>query len=153
MGLARVVLDREEQFRHRLIEVPPEEVRQSDSIVSRPNSGTRTKTQRRLDALDRCVRLAGKIAEGTTDVPTARTARVQRQCAIDQCDPDADVFAEIGQCESGIGQDARVIQRGGGLRSFLGKTGTAQSHIQCFLAERPVFRVGIPWGMGTPLCQ
>src|SRR5215469_5045621 len=59
--------------------------------------------------LDRDAGLAGPNPEDTADVPATREIRVERQGTIDQRYHRADVLAEIGQCEGGIRQRARVV--------------------------------------------
>jgi hypothetical protein len=53
--------------------------------------------------LDRVVRLPSPQHEDAADVPAAREARVERQRTADQRYHCADVLAEIGEREGGIG--------------------------------------------------
>jgi hypothetical protein len=55
---ARILLHREEQFRHGLIEPPSQEMRLAYQRKRRANAGARTETQRGLGTLDREVGLA-----------------------------------------------------------------------------------------------
>src|SRR5215831_7855443 len=73
---ARILLDREEQFRHGLIEPPSQEMRLAYQRKRRANAGARTEPQRGLGTLDRRVGLAGEKPENAADVPTARKIRV-----------------------------------------------------------------------------
>src|SRR5208282_3177714 len=73
---AGILLDREEQLRHRLIEAPAEEMGVAYLQERRADPGARTEAQRGLDMLDRDVGLACPIPEGAADVPAAREARV-----------------------------------------------------------------------------
>src|SRR5439155_25120224 len=49
------------------------------------------------------------IPAGCADVPAARETRIKRQRPIDQRHHRADVLAEIGQRESGIRKDRRIV--------------------------------------------
>lgn len=78
----RIVLHREKEFCHGLIEPPSEEMREADLKERRANSFAGTEAQRNFDMLDRNVGLACPIPEDTADVPPAREARVERQGTI-----------------------------------------------------------------------
>jgi hypothetical protein len=60
---ARILLDREEELRHRLIEAPAEEMRIAYYRERVADSGTRAEAQRSLGTLDRDVGLACPIPE------------------------------------------------------------------------------------------
>src|SRR5215472_8583640 len=106
---ARVLLDREKQFRHRLSETPTKKMRGSYYLEGRADPGARTESQRSLGMLDRDVELAGPIPEYAANEPAAGVIRVERQGTIDQRHHRADVLAEIGKPLGGMHQDAWVI--------------------------------------------
>jgi hypothetical protein len=58
---AWILLNREEQLRHRLIEAPAEEMRGAYLMERRADPGARTETPRGLEVLDSGVGLGGKI--------------------------------------------------------------------------------------------
>src|SRR5262249_24564136 len=105
--IAWVLLDREEQLRHGLIEAPAEEMRIAYCYERRADAGAGTEAQRGLEMLDRDVGLARQVPEYTAYVPTARVVRVNRQGTVDQRHHGADVHAEIGQRFGGIREDPR----------------------------------------------
>src|SRR5262249_933712 len=106
---ARILLDRKEQFRHGFIEAPSQEMRLAYQRMRRTNAGARTEPQRGLGVLDREVRVAREKPEDTADVPTSRKIRVEREGTIDQRYHCVDVLAEIGQGESGIDNNVRIV--------------------------------------------
>src|ERR1051326_1225667 len=59
--------------------------------------------------LDREIMLTGVQPENAALKPTARIARVERKCAIDQPDHRTEVLAESRQHDGGVGEDARVV--------------------------------------------
>src|SRR6516165_5843255 len=61
--------------------------------------------------LDREIMLTGPQPEDAAQKPAAGEARGYRQGAVDQRDHGANILAEIGEYESGVGQDARVVRR------------------------------------------
>jgi hypothetical protein len=65
--VARILLDRQKQFRDRLIEVPTKEMRGSDHMESRADAGAQTELQCGFDMPDRDVGLARPIPEHATD--------------------------------------------------------------------------------------
>src|SRR5215472_12908739 len=67
--VAWVLLEREEQLWHGLFEAPAEEMRLAYSDERRADAGARTEAQRGLVMLDRDVRLARPIPQGTAEVP------------------------------------------------------------------------------------
>ena len=79
------------------METPAVEMRGAYYKERRAAAGTRTEAQRGLDVLDRNVGLARPLPEDAAEVPAAGVVRVERQCAINQCDHGADVLAEIRQ--------------------------------------------------------
>src|SRR5215471_3764671 len=92
--LAGILLDREEEFRHGLVEAPSEKMRAAYCEERLADAGAGTEPQRGLDMLDRDVRLARPDPEAAADVPAARIVRVERQGAVDQRNHRADVLAE-----------------------------------------------------------
>ena len=107
---ARILLDREEQFRHRLIKAPAEEMRACRLYTS--DAPIRARGLRRSAASTCSIAMSGWPAhspENAADGPAAGVVRVERQRTVDQRDHRADVLAEIGQREGGIRQDARVV--------------------------------------------
>src|SRR5262249_18626588 len=95
--IARIVLDRDEQFRHRLMETPAVEMRGAYYKERRAAAGTRTEAQRGLDMLDRNVGFARPLPEDAAEVPAAGVVRVERQGTVDQRHHSVDVLAEIRQ--------------------------------------------------------
>src|SRR5580700_5463789 len=89
-----ILLDREQEFRHCLIKTPAEELREAYICERRTDSGSGAEVQRGLEMLDRDVGIARPHSEGAADVPTAREARVERECAVDQRHHGADVLTE-----------------------------------------------------------
>ena len=77
-GLAHVLLDREEQLWHCLIEASAGQKRHADNGEGRTYSGAGTEAQRGLDMLDRDVGLASPIPEGAAEEPPPRVVRVKR---------------------------------------------------------------------------
>src|ERR1700738_521507 len=73
------------------------------------DSGAGVETKRGPQMLDRDVRLARKIPENAADEPPACEIRVERQSAVDQRYHRADVLPEIGERESDLRQDTRVV--------------------------------------------
>jgi len=99
---ARIVLDREEQFWHSLVEALTEEVCAAQYKKRRADPGARTEPQRHIDMIDRDIRLTRPKPEKTADTPAASLVWVECQCAIDQPYRGADVVAERGQHQGGI---------------------------------------------------
>jgi len=116
---ARIVLDREEECRHCLIEAPAEEMCAAHCKKGHADGRTRAEPQRGLDVLEREVGLTCSQPKIAADLPAACEARVQRQCTIDQCHHRADVLTEIAERRGGIRQDAGVIA--GDLEGALGE--------------------------------
>src|SRR5271167_3283604 len=106
---ARILLDREEQFRHRLFEAPAEETRGPYLKKRVADPGAGTESQRGLDMLDCNVRLACISPEDTADVPAIGVVRVERQRTVDQRHHGADVLSKKSEREGGMRQDARVV--------------------------------------------
>jgi hypothetical protein len=117
---ARVVLDCEQQLWDGLIQSPSEEMRAAYQ-GERHTAGAWAEAQRSFEMLDRDVGLARPKPQDAADTAAPREARVKRQCAIHQCHHRADVLAEIGQRQGGIGKDARVIA--GHLQGSLANAG------------------------------
>jgi hypothetical protein len=106
--VARMFLDREEQLWHRLIEAPSVERRGAYNKERRADAGAGL----RRSAPSTCsIAMSGWPAYSLRVplMPPAREARVERQCAVEQCNHRADIFAQIGQRGGGIRQDARVV--------------------------------------------
>ncbi len=61
--------------------------------------------------LDREIVLTGKGPDKTAQKPAAGIAWVERQRALNQPDHGADILAEKGQHQGGVGEDARVVLR------------------------------------------
>ena len=114
-----IFLDREEQFRHRLIEAPTKQMRAAHCKKGHADASTRAEPQRGLDVLKREVELTRPQPKIAADLPAPCEARVQRQCTIDQCHHRADVLTEIAERRGGIRQDAGVIA--GDLEGALGE--------------------------------
>src|SRR6516165_722632 len=108
LRVAWIPLDREEQFRHCLIEAPVGEMRGAYYGKRAADAGAGTEAQRGFDVFDRDVGLARPSPEDAADVPAAGVARVECQRAVDQPHHSADILAEIGQCLGSIRQDARI---------------------------------------------
>src|SRR5215472_15803162 len=68
----RIILDRHEQLRYRLLEAAAEAMRGADCIERCADAGAGTKAQRDFDMLDRDVGLARKQSECAADMPAAR---------------------------------------------------------------------------------
>ena len=62
-GMARVFLDRAEQFRHRLVEPPVDEICRANPHERRAHARARAEAQRGLDMLDRNIGLTGPNPE------------------------------------------------------------------------------------------
>src|SRR6516225_7078735 len=107
--VARILLDRQEKFRHRLIKAPSEEMCGAYYHERSANTGAWAETQSGFDMLDRDVRLARPKPYIAADEPAAGEIRIERQCAVDQRHHGADVLAEIGQRDGGIRQGDRVV--------------------------------------------
>src|SRR5215472_9780301 len=106
-----ILLDREAEVRHRLIEAPAKEMRYAHCKARRPDSGARAEPQRRLEMLDRNVGPARPIPEGAADVPAACVIRIERQGTVNQLDHYVDILAEIGKRMGCIREDARIVAR------------------------------------------
>jgi hypothetical protein len=104
-----LLLDREEQLGHSLVETPTVEICGAEIRARRADADARTEAQRGFKMLDRNVRLARPNPEEAADVPTAGVVRIQRRRMVNQCYLGSDILAEIGQREGGIGQDGRVV--------------------------------------------
>jgi len=74
--VARILLDREEQFRHGLIEAPSRTMRRANDNERCADPGARTKPERRLGMSDRDVGLARPHSNVAADVPTTCEIRV-----------------------------------------------------------------------------
>src|SRR6516162_7271864 len=75
----------------------------------RADAGSRAEAQRGLEMFDRDVGLARPTSEDATDVPAAREIWIEGQSTVNQCHHGPDVLAEIGKCERGIRQNARIV--------------------------------------------
>src|SRR5271166_7140004 len=118
----RIVLDREQELRHSLIEAQTQEMVGTDYLVGHAvGVGTRAETQGGLDVLDRDVGLARPMSENAADVPPSSEAGVERQRMIDQRYHGADVLAEIRQRLGGICKNARIVASD--LQGAAGKVG------------------------------
>jgi|HubBroStandDraft_6_1064221.scaffolds.fasta_scaffold33304_5 hypothetical protein len=106
---ARIVLDRQEQFRHGLLEPPSQEMRLAYQRKRSADAGARAEPQRGFGMLDREVGVARKKPENAADMPTPCKIRVQRKGTIDQRNHCADILAEIGQGEGGIDNNLRIV--------------------------------------------
>jgi hypothetical protein len=93
--VAWIVLDREAQLRHGLIEAPSEEMRCAYLKERRADAGAGAEAQRGFEMLDRDVGLARKQSQGAADVPAAREIRVEREGAVSQRHHGTDILAEI----------------------------------------------------------
>jgi len=78
-------------------------------VVRRADADAGTEAQRGYKMLDRDVGLARPNPEEAADMPAAGVVRIPRQGMLNQSYHRADVFAEIGQREGGIRQDAWVV--------------------------------------------
>src|SRR6516162_10578663 len=107
--VARILLDRQEKFRHRLIEAPSEEMCGAYYHERSAGTGARAKTQSGFDMLDRDVGLARPKPDIAADEPAAGEIRIERQGAVDQRHHGADVLAKIGQRKGGICEDDRIV--------------------------------------------
>src|SRR5438034_1459080 len=96
---ARILLHREEQLRHRLIEATSEEMRATYYRERVPDAGAGTKPQCGFCMLDRDVGLARPVPERSADGPATSIAWVERQGTVDQRHHGVDVLAEIAQRE------------------------------------------------------
>jgi hypothetical protein len=76
MRQARIFLDREQQFRHGLIEAPADEMRGTYYQERRADAGTGTEAQRGVDVLDRDVGPARPPSKDAADNPTAGVVRL-----------------------------------------------------------------------------
>src|SRR5271156_4332280 len=72
---ARIVLNREEEFRHSLVEPTAEEVCAAQYEQRRASSGARTEPQRHIGMIDRNIRRARPESEKATDSPAAGGGR------------------------------------------------------------------------------
>ena len=81
---ARILLNRQEQFRRGLFEAPAEEVSATEYSERRAGAGTGTKAQRGFDMFDRNIGLACPIPKSATYRPAARKARVECQGTVHQ---------------------------------------------------------------------
>jgi hypothetical protein len=72
LRVARILLDRKEQFRHCLIELPAEEMRGAYHTERRADPGAGTEAQRGFAMLDRDVQLARAPSEEAAVMPAAR---------------------------------------------------------------------------------
>ena len=66
-------------------------------------------TQRALSVLDRGFELSRRTPQGAADVPTAREARVERECTIDQRHHRADVLSEERERDPNYGGPALAL--------------------------------------------
>src|SRR6516162_8599764 len=73
--VARILLDRQEKFRHRLIEAPSEEMCGAYYHERSAGTGARAKTQSGFDMLDRDVGLARPKPDIAADEPAAGNVR------------------------------------------------------------------------------
>src|SRR5689334_11484943 len=89
---AWILLDREEQLRHGLIEASAVQMCRAYCGHRRTDPGTGTETQRGFDMGNRDVGLARPTPEETTDVPATREIRVECQGTVNQRDHGADVL-------------------------------------------------------------
>src|SRR5438067_11710959 len=60
---------------------------------------------------DRQIGLTGIYPHKAAPKPATGEARVERQRSVDEPDHCTNIFAELSQRESGIGEDARVVLR------------------------------------------
>src|SRR5689334_15750078 len=91
---ARILLDREDQLRHRLAEAPSQEMRLAYYGQRCADPGARAQPERGLDMADGDVGLARLHPEDAADVPTAREIRVEGEGTIDQRHHRIDVLAK-----------------------------------------------------------
>src|SRR5215469_5190012 len=106
---ARILLDREHEFRHCFIEPPSQEMRLAYYSERRADPSARAEPQRGLAILDRKVGLAREKPENGADVPTACKIRVECEGTIDQRDHGADILAEIASGEGDIDNGVRIV--------------------------------------------
>jgi hypothetical protein len=90
----RIVLDRQEQFRHGLLEPPSQEMRLAYQRKRSADAGARAEPQRGFGMLDREVGVARKKPENAADMPTPCKIWVQRKGTIDQRNHCADILAD-----------------------------------------------------------
>src|SRR5215469_6571463 len=150
---ARIFLDREDEFRHRLIEAPSKKMRCAQYSERRTDPGAWAEPQRGLDMRDRRIGLARVQPEGGTAVPAACKIRVESERTIDQRDHRPYVFAEIGECLGGIRQSARIIS--GKLEGSSGEIDTLPTvdrrSIAPTVKEQPITAERGPGESGTIL--
>jgi hypothetical protein len=106
---AWIFLDREEQFRYRLIEAPSEEMRGAYHAELGADARARSEAQRSFGVLDRTVGPARVQTLDAADVPTARIARIECKGTVNQRHHRPDVLAEKGQRAGGSRQYARIV--------------------------------------------
>src|SRR5262249_18290043 len=93
---ARIVLDREKQVRHSLIEAWRKELGELDQIGGRADTCARIEARCAIEQLDGDIRPPCPHLEQTGDMPAAREVWVERQRSVDQSQHRADVLAEVG---------------------------------------------------------
>src|SRR5438105_11078792 len=84
LRVAGILLDREEEFRHSLVEPPSKEMSTTHYRKRVGDAGARAEAQRGLNMLDRIVGLARPNPERSTDRPAAAVAWVEREGMVDQ---------------------------------------------------------------------
>src|SRR5215472_14400653 len=109
LGVGWIVLDREKQFRHRLIETSTQEMCPAYQCSRVANFGTRTETERGIHVLDRGVRLPTPTSEHTTGIPASREARIKSNSTVSQCRHCTDVLAEVSESHSSVGEDTGIV--------------------------------------------
>src|SRR5690242_16407966 len=132
LQVAGILLDREEEFRHSLVEPPSKGTSTTHYRKRVGDTGARAEAQRGLNMLDRIVGLARPNPERSADRPATRKIRVEREGTVDQRHHRADVLAEISQRKSGIHQDSRIVT--GHLQGSPGEIGSLQTARRRFFA-------------------
>src|SRR5262245_4069705 len=81
---ARILLDRHQQFRHRLFKPLAEEMSATQYCERRSDTGAGTEAQSVFDMLDRNIRLSRPIPESAAYRPTACETGIELEGAINQ---------------------------------------------------------------------
>src|SRR5215472_8055743 len=96
-SVARILLHRDEEFLHRLLETPTEKMCSGDDVVSPTDAFARAEALRVFSVVDRGFEVSRQKPQAAANVPAAREARVERKCAIGQRHHPADVLSEERQ--------------------------------------------------------
>jgi hypothetical protein len=79
-----IVLNREEEFRHSLIETSTQEMCPAYQCERVPDAGARTETERGIRILYRDIGLPGPTSENDAGISASREARVKSNSAVSQ---------------------------------------------------------------------